>query len=163
MMINCIASTSRRCRYDVALLLTGLLIGAGAAHAANTDPGDKMGRTEKVELSDAALDLVTAGAAEVESYEDIVTFAATKATASGKTVTANGSFRLLESVSSESIGNLILSHGAQGNLRSLININAVNSEVNILLNLNINIDSEVGTLNQFNLNGIVPGLPMTRR
>jgi hypothetical protein len=162
-MINHIASTSSRSRYDIALLLTGLLIGAGAADTDAADLGDKMGRAEKVELSDAALDLVTAGAAEVDSNEDIVTFAATKATASGKTVTANGSFQLLEAVNSESIGNLILSDGAQGNLRSLININAVNSEVNILLNLNINIDSEVGTLNQLNLNGVVPGLPMTRR
>jgi hypothetical protein len=42
---------------------------------------------------------------------------------------------------------------AQQNLSSLININAVNSNINVLLNLNVNLNSTVGTLTQTNMNG----------
>jgi hypothetical protein len=42
---------------------------------------------------------------------------------------------------------------AQQNLSSLININAVNSNINVLLNLNVNLNSTVGTLTQANMNG----------
>ncbi len=149
----------------IALLSTCVLVIAGAVHADDRDPLTTTAEARpiaKVELSDAQLDHVTAGASTAEANEDIVTFAATKATASGKTVTAEGSFQVLNGINPEAIGNLILSDGAQGQLRSLININAVNSEVNVLLNLNITIDSAVGTLNQLNLNGVVPGVPTTR-
>jgi hypothetical protein len=50
-------------------------------------------------------------------------------------------------------GTLNLTASAQQNLSSLININAVNSTINVLLNLNININSTVGTILQSNLNG----------
>jgi hypothetical protein len=46
-----------------------------------------------------------------------------------------------------------LGGNAQQNLSSLININAVNSTINVLLNLNVNINSTVGTILQSNLNG----------
>jgi len=144
----------------MALLLMGFLLGTGAAYAGI--PGGGEDRANKVELSDAELDQVTAGTATTASSEDMLTFTATKTTASGKKVTADGSFKILDAIDRRSIGNLVLSDGAQGNLRSLININAVNSDVNVLLNLNVNIDSEVGTLNQFNLNGVLPGSPGTR-
>lgn len=45
---------------------------------------------------------------------------------------------------------LQLMDNAQSNLRSLININAVNSPVQVLLNLNININSTIGNVNQLN-------------
>ena len=48
---------------------------------------------------------------------------------------------------------LTLNGGAQQNLSSLVNINAVNSNVNVLLNLTVNINSTVGTITQSNLNG----------
>lgn len=47
-------------------------------------------------------------------------------------------------------GTLQLMDNAQSNLRSLINVNAVNSPVQILLNLNININSTIGNVNQLN-------------
>lgn len=47
-------------------------------------------------------------------------------------------------------GNLQLMDHAQSNLRSLININAVNSPVQVLLNLNISIDSRIKNLHQWN-------------
>ena len=50
-------------------------------------------------------------------------------------------------------GTLTLNGGAQQNLTSLVNINAVNSNVNVLLNLNVNINSTVGTITQTNMTG----------
>ena len=51
------------------------------------------------------------------------------------------------------IGTLSLNGNAQQNLTSLVNINAVNSSINVLLNLNVNINSTVGSILQSNLNG----------
>ena len=48
---------------------------------------------------------------------------------------------------------LMIRDNAQGSLKSFININAVNAPVQILLNLNVNIESRVGTLKQFNVQG----------
>ena len=48
---------------------------------------------------------------------------------------------------------LSINGNAQQNLSSLVNINAVNSKINVLLNLNVNINSTVGTVVQSNLNG----------
>jgi hypothetical protein len=57
------------------------------------------------------------------------------------------------STTNTTTGTINLGGSAQQNLSSLININAVNSTINVLLNLNINIDSTVGTILQNNLNG----------
>ena len=62
---------------------------------------------------------------------------------------------IVQRVSNQTTGYLTIQDGAQSNLRSLININAVNSPVNVLLNLNININSQVGVLEQFNLQGML--------
>ncbi len=113
---------------------------------------------ERHELTDAELGRVTAGSASLSPAEDLASFRFVKTTLSGKRVTAKGSFKLIESIDRLAIGKLTLTDSAQSNLRSLININAVNSEVNVLLNLNINIDSNVGSLNQFNIKGAIPGL-----
>jgi len=113
---------------------------------------------EKKELTDAELDHVTAGTDSGDEISDLASFEFMKTTRSGKTIEADGSFMLVEAIDRATIGNLILSDGAQGNLSSLININAVNSDVNVLLNLNISINSEIGSLNQFNVNGTLPTL-----
>ena len=64
----------------------------------------------------------------------------------------DGEITLLRNFS-HTTGSLIIQDGAQSNLRSLININAVNSPVQVLLNLNVNINSSVGLLEQFNIQG----------
>jgi hypothetical protein len=51
------------------------------------------------------------------------------------------------------MGSLTLDGAAQQNLSSLVNINAVNSRINVLLNLNVNMNSTVGTVTQSNLTG----------
>jgi hypothetical protein len=40
-----------------------------------------------------------------------------------------------------------------------VNINAVNSQITVLLNLNISIDSSVGTLNQLNVQTAAADVP----
>lgn len=100
-------------------------------------------------LSDEQLDAITAGTDPGE-LEEIVIQAAHR-TASGKTVTAEGSLGISQMQNALAEGQLLLRDSAQSNLRSLVNLNAVQSVVNVLVNLNINIDSHVGELRQINL------------
>jgi len=65
-------------------------------------------------------------------------------------VTVDGAIDL-ERVRSIDNAALLLQDSAQSNLQSLININAVQSAVNVLVNLNITIDSNVGEIRQLNL------------
>ena len=109
---------------------------------------------EKFQLEDSALGRVTAGTQV--SGEEIARFDFSRTTASGRTVKGDGSLVMADRARDYT---LFLGDSAQGNLRSLVNINAVNSTITVLLNLNISIDSSVGTINQLNLQGTVPGLP----
>jgi len=97
-------------------------------------------------LSNAQLDDVTAGNVSVPIEID-------QLTSRGTHINVAGDIQWQASTQNYS---LVLSDNAQQNLSSLININAVNSPVNVLLNLNINIDSTVGNLQQYNLNGAIP-------
>lgn len=110
---------------------------------------------EKLELDDAQLDQITAGAAAASDEESI--FSIVRRTRSGNTIKADGSLKVLNVEDLLSSGQLTLTDYAQQNLRSIVNINAVNADVNVLLNLNVTIDSAIGTVNQFNLNGTLPG------
>lgn len=104
-------------------------------------------------LSDAALDQVTAGSVSAGVSDGVVRFAGQTPTANGL-VSSTGSLALQSSpIASSTMGTLSLNGNAQQNLSSLVNINAVNSKINVLLNLNININSTVSTLTQSNLNG----------
>jgi len=114
---------------------------------------------EKKPMTDAELDAVTAGSASTNSKDELLTFEVSKRTRLGKTVTAEGDLQVVESLRGITIGNLVLSDQAQSNLQSIININAVNSSVNVLLNLNVSIDSAVGAVNQLNLNTPLPNFP----
>lgn len=100
-------------------------------------------------LTDEQLGQITAGAAE--SLLEEVVINASRVTASGKHVTAEGTLAVQQVADAASSVNLLLRDSAQSNLRALVNLNAVDSVVNVLLNLNINIDSQVGTLQQLNL------------
>ena len=52
-------------------------------------------------------------------------------------------------------GYIILRDNAQSGLRSLVNVNAVNSRIQVLINLIVNINSTVNSVHQTN---IVPGI-----
>jgi len=99
------------------------------------------------ELSDDELDGITAGSALPWDEDTLRSFTFNKTTRSGKHITGHGSIGLLFP---PNVAVLELSGSAQQNLRALININAVNSSVQVLFNLTINIDSKVGTVKQFN-------------
>jgi hypothetical protein len=104
-------------------------------------------------MSDAALDKVTAGTVTAGVSDGVVKFQGQTSTANG-VVSSTGTLALQSGpLIGDTIGTLSLNGNAQQNLSSLININAVNSKINVLLNLNVNINSTVGTLTQANLNG----------
>jgi hypothetical protein len=104
-------------------------------------------------MDDATLDKVTAGTISAGVSNGVVKFQGQTPTANGL-VTSSGSLAVQSAPLGGTTGTLSLNGSAQQNLSSLVNINAVNSKVNVLLNLNVNINSTVGTLTQSNLNGI---------
>ena len=59
-------------------------------------------------------------------------------------------------VAGQNVANLNLQDHAQENLRSLVNINAVQSMVQVLLNLNVSINSSVGSISQGNIASAFP-------
>lgn len=99
-------------------------------------------------LDDFALDGITAGSAADSGSLEVMTFNVVRTTHSGRVVTADGSLSL------PGANQLLLSGGAQSGLSSMININAVNSAINVLLNLNITVDSRIDAINQTNIGGL---------
>jgi hypothetical protein len=100
---------------------------------------------EKYELTDSELNSVVGGGERRSEQDSESSFEYSKTTQSGRLVEVDGSFKLIDPADVNMLTGLLLSGSAQENLSSLININAVNSNINVLLNLNINIDSNVGT------------------
>jgi len=117
-----------------AILVAGWLLTASAAAG------------EPYLLDAATLDRVTAGTQE--DARALADFDFVRQTGSGRTVSGNGSVALANPGRNY---NLLLGDGAQSHLRSLVNINAVDANITVLLNLNINVESTVGTLTQNNL------------
>lgn len=113
-------------------------------------------QSRKKPLDDSMLDQVTAaGVTANVSPGGVINFSGEVPTANGL-VSGVGSLVVQSpgsSTSSTTTGTINLGGNAQQNLSSLVNINAVNSTINVLLNLNININSTVGTILQSNLNG----------
>ena len=104
-------------------------------------------------LNDAALDRVTAGGVSAGISDGVVKFEGSVPTPNGP-VTGVGTLTVLKGpIAGTNMGSLTLNGEAQQNLSSLVNINAVNSKINVLLNLNVNVNSAVGTLMQSNLAG----------
>jgi len=101
-------------------------------------------------LSDADLDKVSAGATAPQNLGGSVQFSFSGQAGSSHTVQGTGSISVKEGTLPSISSNLSLQDSAQQNLRSLVNIVAVNSKVQVLVNLNININSTVGTLHQAN-------------
>jgi len=99
-------------------------------------------------LNDQELHAVTAGFADTasSSYElNRIPFRYT-----GSKGEIDGEVIVLPMTDIRNQSSLQLMDNAQSNLRSLININAVNSPVQVLLNLNININSSIGAVSQLN-------------
>lgn len=104
-------------------------------------------------MDDITLSRVTAAGITANTSNGVVTFQGQTSTPNGL-VSGAGSLAVQSGPNTgTSVGTLTLNGSAQQNLSSLININAVNSKVNVLLNLNVNINSTVGTIIQSNING----------
>jgi len=101
-------------------------------------------------LSDAQLDQVTAGTASVVYDRERGFLELHKITGRGTAIGVVGNTNFNFDSALVNAGVLRLEGNAQSNLRALINTNAVNSPVQVLMNLNININSSINTLNQFN-------------
>lgn len=131
-----------------------VLIPAGMAQGKkHTKP---LPKTAPKALSDAALNKITAAGPGVSATvsNGVVNFQGSDLTNNGL-VTAAGTLAVLSApaVNTTNIGSISLSGSAQQNLSSVININAVNSTISVLLNLNVNLNSTVGTVMQSNLAG----------
>ena len=108
------------------------------------------------ELTDDEMDQVTAGTASVEAADDMIHFRLNSASESGRTLEAEGNLSFRNGDAPANLGQLVIQDSAQSNLSALVNINAVNSPVQVLLNLNVNIHSTVGTVRQINISGPLP-------
>lgn len=102
------------------------------------------------QLDDQQLDFVVAGTQLNDSSGEIARIPIMMSKSNGSRLEGE---IILQRALNQTTGSLTIQDGAQSNLQSLININAVNSPVNVLLNLNININSQVGVLEQLNLQG----------
>lgn len=118
-----------------------------------TQVGISQSGKKPVPMSDSTLDRVTAAGITASATNGVVNFQGSVPTPNGLVSSAGSLSVQNASNAGTSVGTLTLNGSAQQNLSSLININAVNSKINVLLNLNININSTVGTIIQSNLNG----------
>ncbi|WP_348267764.1 hypothetical protein P8936_00635 [Edaphobacter paludis] len=114
---------------------------------------NKKPKPAPVAMSDSTLDRVTASGISATATNGVVNFQGETPTPNGLVSSAGSLAVQTVANSGTTIGSLSINGNAQQNLSSLININAVNSKINVLLNLNININSTVGTITQANLNG----------
>lgn len=101
------------------------------------------------ELSDPELNTVTAGNANYD-YEGREALTRIPFRYSGRKGSVDGEIIIVPMNTYNQTASLQLMDNAQANLRSLININAVNSPIQVLMNLNINVNSTIGNLNQLN-------------
>ena len=124
---------------------------AGLALLAQVGMAQSVTQHKVTKLGDAALDRVTAGEVSAGIADGVVNFAGSVPTANGL-VTGAGTLAVLRGpVTGTNAGSLTINGQAQQDLRSLVNINAVNSAINVLLNLNVNMNSTVGTVMQSNM------------
>ena len=101
------------------------------------------------ELSNQELHAVTAGNSNYD-YEGREALTRIPFRYSGRKGSVDGEIIVVPMNTYNQTASLQLMDNAQANLRSLININAVNSPIQVLMNLNINVNSNIGNLNQLN-------------
>jgi hypothetical protein len=107
------------------------------------------------ELSESELDKVTAGTSVAMETHDSGTlhFQFHRDNGRDLSIDGDGTIALRESPLPSTMNTLILNDNAQSNLHALVNVNAVNSLLQVLINLNINVNSTVGVVHQINRTG----------
>lgn len=103
-------------------------------------------------MTEEQLDTETAkGFSATISPTGSIDFAVDQPTKSGIPVSANGTLDVLQKTDPLNHANFLsLNDSAQQNLRALISVNAVDSDVQVLMNMTVNIDSNVGVIEQAN-------------
>lgn len=101
-------------------------------------------------LADDELAAITAGTASAAFADGRVAIDLEKLTGRGTRIGALGELTVVVDPTAVNTGVLHLEDNAQGNLRALVSTNAVNSPVQVLINLNVNVNSHVELLNQVN-------------
>lgn len=102
-------------------------------------------------LADHDLDQVTAGDFTIDFLNGAFKLQFESSAGPSKSVSGEGNMTFSAVSLPASTPGILLTEDAQQNLRSLVNINAVSSNVNVLLNLVINVNSTVSGLTQGNL------------
>ena len=134
------------------------LAGAALAVLFLAEPGQAQVR----KLTDAELDRVTAGGVIVPQQNvptsqpgSPLDFNFKSPAGSRHTVEGTGTVQVLEqpNVKSSGISSVVVRDNAQQNLQSFINVTAANSIIQVLVNLNISINSTVGAIQQINSSG----------
>jgi hypothetical protein len=107
------------------------------------------------ELSEGELDQVTAGTSvAIESRDgETLRFQFHRDNGRDLVIDGDGTIALQESPLPSTVSTLILNDNAQSNLQALVNVNAVNSLLQVLINLNVNVNSTVGEVHQINRTG----------
>lgn len=100
-------------------------------------------------LDDRQLEEITAGSANQDEHRQAI-LARVPLRYSGRKGSVEGDIVVVPMSSVDHTANLSLMDNAQSNLRSLININAVSSPIQVLLNLNINVHSTIDRVIQVN-------------
>ena len=100
------------------------------------------------ELDELQLDSVYAGRVASDK-QDIITSIPFHYV--GRHGRVDGEAVISPSNSNQGTASLLIQDGAQNHLSSMININAVNSPIEVLLNLVVNIDSQIGVVKQNNI------------
>lgn len=106
-------------------------------------------------LADQELDQITAGDFSLQTIGDVAKLVFNSKAGPDLTVSGEGTISTTSQPLPNSLPSIVLEQGAQQNLHSLINIIAVNSQVNVLVNLSISLNSTIGNLSQLNL-GLKP-------
>ena len=101
------------------------------------------------ELTDEQLHAVTAGSQDPTASSEAALTRIPFRYSSAK-ARVDGEVLVVPLALTQQTATLKLTDNAQSHLRSMININAVNSPIQILLNLNINVNSKIGNINQWN-------------
>lgn len=101
-------------------------------------------------LSDEEMDQVRAGTLSVALSGEKLDFLL--GGGQGDRLSVEGSGTVAEAANNSTAlpGYIIMRDNAQSNLQALVNVNAVNSKVQVLINLTVNINSTVGAIYQTN-------------
>jgi hypothetical protein len=109
------------------------------------------------EMSESQMELVYGGGISVNSdTPGVLDFSFDHI--GGKNLLVDGSGNMRFGTDVANSGTLLLANNAQSNLRSVVNINAVNANIQVLLNIVVNVNAKVDNLSQSNIGGLFGGL-----